>query len=136
MKRYPVLVACVLLLLFAVACKTTGEGGGGAESLDVSFEFAERHGCSNLSPEIRVGNVPVGTESFSVKLKDFNAPGWNHGGGTVDYDGDGVIPEGALTSGYNGPCPPSGRHTYQFTVKARDAQGNTLSVGKAKRKYP
>jgi hypothetical protein len=41
-----------------------------------------------------------------------------------------------LTAGYNGPCPPSGSHVYQFTVVALDGKGNALGKGKAKQRFP
>lgn len=107
-----------------------------AEDLSVSFKFDASSKCSRKSPEIRVGNIPEGTVSFSVRLKDRNVPGWNHGGGTVPNDGSGIIRAGALTSGYNGPCPPSGSHTYRFTVKARDANDDTLAEGAAEQRFP
>ncbi len=105
-----------------------------ASDLEVQFQFEPRHRCSKLSPEITVGNVPEGTKSFKVKLIDFQARSYNHGGGTVDNDGSGKIAEGALDS-YKGPCPPSGKHTYQFTVKALDGEGDTLASGTAKQKF-
>lgn len=107
-----------------------------AQDLTVSFKFDSSSKCSRTSPEIRVGNIPEGTVSFSVRLKDLNVPSWRHGGGTVANDGTGIIPKGALTSGYNGPCPPSGSHTYKFTVKARDANEDTLAEGEAEQRFP
>lgn len=105
-----------------------------ASDLEVMFQFEARHRCSKLSPEITVGNVPEGTKSFKVKMIDFQARKYKHGGGTVENDGSGKIAEGALKS-YKGPCPPSGKHTYQFTVKALDAEGDTLASGKAKQRF-
>jgi phosphatidylethanolamine-binding protein (PEBP) family uncharacterized protein len=40
-----------------------------------------------------------------------------------------------LKNGYNGPCPPSGRHSYQFTVHAIDKDGIIIGIGKAVRKF-
>ena len=47
----------------------------------------------------------------------------------------GGIPE-YLKNGYNGPCPPSGRHSYQFTVHAIDKEGIIIGIGKALKKFP
>src|SRR5215475_6698646 len=85
-----------------------------ADDLTVSYKFTAK--CSRMSPEIKVGNVPAGTVAFKVRLRDNDKPSWQHGGGTVPADPSGVIPAGALTDGYNGPCPPDGSHTYEFTV--------------------
>ena len=50
--------------------------------------------------------------------------------------GSDVIPAGALQDGYNGPCPPSGSHRYQFTVKAIDAAGVIVGTGQQTRRFP
>jgi len=133
---YRIIVLCLFVLFLADSgCKTTGGSGSGAV-MGVNYAFGPEHGCSDLSPEIALTGVPEGTAVLKARLKDLNVPGWNHGGGSVPYNGDGVIPEGALKDGYNGPCPPSGSHTYQFSVTALDAAGNVLATGKASLRYP
>lgn len=107
-----------------------------ADDLTVSFKFDSSSKCSKVSPAIVVGNVPSGAVAFKVKLKDRNKPTWSHGGGTVANDGSGIIAKGALHDGYNGPCPPSGSHTYVFTVKAVDANGDVLAEGEASQRFP
>lgn len=107
-----------------------------AQDLTVDFKFDASSKCSNTSPEIRVGNIPDGTVAFKVRLRDRNAPGYNHGGGQVPNDGSGIVPKGALKERYKGPCPPSGSHTYVFTVKAIDANDDTLAEGEAKQRFP
>ncbi|GFK92930.1 hypothetical protein NNJEOMEG_00758 [Fundidesulfovibrio magnetotacticus] len=125
------LVAFVLLL--AASCKQANMEPGGPE-LSVSFRFEKGHRCASVSPELRIANVPPGTKSFDIRLKDRDVPTWNHGGGKVPNDGSGVIGEGALSS-YNGPCPPSGSHVYEFTVQALDAGGAVLATGRAKQSF-
>jgi phosphatidylethanolamine-binding protein (PEBP) family uncharacterized protein len=71
-----------------------------------------------------------------VRLRDNDKRSWRHGGGTVPADPSGVIPRGALTDGYNGPCPPSGSHEYEFLVEALDANGDTLAEGSATQSFP
>jgi len=105
-----------------------------ADDLTVTFKFTAK--CSKMSPEIKVGNVPAGTVAFKVRLRDNNKPSWRHGGGTVPADPSGVIPAGALTDGYNGPCPPDGSHEYVFLVEALDANEDTLAEGSAEQRYP
>jgi len=58
----------------------------------------------------------------------------NHGGGKVAYSGQKSLAYGAFR--YKGPCPPSGSHTYQFTVKAIDAKGKVLATAKAQKPFP
>lgn len=107
-----------------------------AEDFTVDFKFDSSSRCSRTSPEIRVGGIPAGTVAFRVRLKDKNVPSWRHGGGKVVNDGSGIIPKGALTDGYNGPCPPSGSHRYVFTVQALDANDDELAEGEATQRFP
>ena len=105
-------------------------------ALDVDFSWEEEHRCSSKSPEIRVAGIPAGTKFLKVTLVDLDVPFWDHGGGTVNNDGSGVIPAGSLKSGYNGPCPPGGSHRYEFTVNALDGQGRIIGAGKKMNKFP
>jgi len=108
-----------------------------AAEMEVSFSWAGIEACTHESPEIRVDRIPDGTVELQVRLKDINVPAYNHGGGRVKNDGSGVIPPGALTIGYNGPCPPyKERHKYEFLVLARDAQGQIIGFGKSRQLFP
>lgn len=110
--------------------------GALAADLGVDFKWSGEDRCSRSSPEIHVSNVPAGTTSIKVRLRDNDVPSWRHGGGTVPADPSGVIPKGALTDGYNGPCPPDGTHHYEIIVKALNAGGDTLAEGSAEHPFP
>jgi phosphatidylethanolamine-binding protein (PEBP) family uncharacterized protein len=100
--------------------------------MGLEFEFKG----SAASPEMKLSNIPDGTVELKVKMFDRDYPSANHGGGTVQYTGQSVIPRYALKN-YYGPNPPSGvTHRYEITVEAIDAGGNVIGVGKATRKYP
>ena len=126
----------VLVAALALAGCVSEKVSPNAVTLDVDFSWEKTARCSNVSPVIRVGGFPKGTVSFKVRLVDLDVPSWNHGGGTVASDGSGVIPAGALKAGYNGPCPPSGTHSYQFIVKALDAEGTVIGQGKRAQDFP
>jgi phosphatidylethanolamine-binding protein (PEBP) family uncharacterized protein len=134
MKRLMMLIMVGSMLLTA-GCATTRVSPD-AVDLTVDFDWQPSDRCSRRSPEIRVSNIPAATKTLYVKLKDRDVPNWNHGGGTVAYDGSGVIPAGALKNSYNGPCPPSGSHRYEFTVQAIDAAGVVVGIGKKARAFP
>jgi phosphatidylethanolamine-binding protein (PEBP) family uncharacterized protein len=121
--------AATLCLVLAGALPARAE-------LPVDFAFTAADKCSTRSPEIRIGRPPAGTARLAVRLKDFDAPLFNHGGGTVPYDGGNVIPAGALKDNYFGPCPPEGSHTYEFSVRALDAAGKELDLGRKARRFP
>jgi phosphatidylethanolamine-binding protein (PEBP) family uncharacterized protein len=107
-----------------------------AITMEVAFSWEGIRACEHDSPEIKVSNVPEGTTELRVQLKDLSLPVWNHGGGNVAYDGSGLIPAGALTLGYNGPCPPNERHKYEFSVMAVNADGKIIGFGKARQSFP
>ena len=134
MKRRLMLLMVGSVLLLS-GCATTQVSPDAVE-LTVDFAWQPSDRCASRSPEIRVANIPATTKTLYVKLRDRDVPNWNHGGGTVPYDGSGVIPAGALQNGYNGPCPPSGSHRYEFRVHAIDAAGVVVGIGKQTRNFP
>ena len=102
--------------------------------MSVSFEWGPTKACfDSKSPPMRLSGVPEGTTALRITMSDLAAPDFNHGGGKVAYTGQKSLPYGAF--GYKGPCPPE-PHTYQFTVKALDANGKTLATAKARRAFP
>lgn len=122
-------------LVILVAFLLTGCGAKVAQNaakLDVAYQWSESDQCSRVSPKISVSGIPPGTTQLKATLHDLDVPSWDHGGGKVVYTGQPSIKKGELKSGYNGPCPPSGTHTYQFKVKAIDAEGTIIGLGDAK----
>lgn len=120
-----VLLACLISLGFA---------GTAAADMKVSFQWGETGKCfDRKSPPMSLNGVPEGTTKLDIRMKDLNAPDFNHGGGKVDYSGQKTLEYGAFK--YKGPCPPQ-THIYVFTVKALDAKGKTLATATAKRKFP
>lgn len=87
----------------------------------------------NISPPLKIADVPEGTKTLVLIVDDPDAPSkvwvhwlaWNidptiqeipenytfEHEGTTDFE----------TSGYGGPCPPSGTHHYFFKLYALDA---------------
>jgi len=119
--------ACLLALTVLLAAGCAKKPEAGLPKLTV-LALAVQH-CSKMSPEFRIGDVPVGTVSFEVRLRDLHATAVVHGGGTYRNNSTGVIPEGALRNNYAGPCSRESLHRYEFTVIARDASGRALAEG-------
>ena len=86
----------------------------------------------DLSPPLRIEDIPEGTVSLVLVMDDPDAPmgTWDH---WVAYDIEPLseIPEGVPelgtagsnswgNTGYGGPCPPGGTHRYFFQVYALD----------------
>ena len=115
---------------------------GLAQADDFSFEFewGDIPRCTTGrpnrvdNPTFTVANVPAGTVRLKFRLKDRDAPRYNHGGGEVYYNGAAVIGPGAFK--YKSPCPPRTTHTYRWTAKALDQDGESLAEATASRVYP
>lgn len=120
------------------------------QSKDFSHEgdIPKRHTCEgeNISPELHWSGVPDGTKSLALIVDDPDAPDpaaprmtWVH---WVLYDIPTTTTSIAETNsrqeklpdvgvqgkndsgklGYNGPCPPIGRHRYFFKLYALDTK--------------
>lgn len=110
-----------------------------AADYSLSFAWGDIPSCSSGnpytvgSPEFVVKNLPAGTTTVVLKLKDLDAPNYNHGGARLKMSQSGTIPAGVFK--YKSPCPPNGVHTYEWSATAK-AGSKTLGVAKARRDYP
>lgn len=131
-KRTLIFAFCLIALY---GCDSTKVSENASE-LDVGFEWTKTSGCSNISPEIHIMNIPQETKFLRLMVVDLDMSTYDHGGGEVPYDGSTTISEGSLKS-YAGPCPPPGvEHSYEITVQALNADKKlVLGHGKAIRKY-
>ncbi len=110
-----------------------------AADFTISFTWGDIPRCTSghpgrvPSPRFVVSGLPEGTDTIVFRLKDLDAPNYNHGGGKVRIDRDGVIPAGAFT--YKSPCPPGGVHRYEWRATAKHGT-KTLARARARRNYP
>ena len=89
---------------------------------------------ADLSPPLTLSGIPADAVSLALIMDDPDAPGgtWVH---WVEFNiaprtqiptGAGVLGTQGRnsfgTTGYGGPCPPSGTHRYFFTVYALSAE--------------
>jgi Raf kinase inhibitor-like YbhB/YbcL family protein len=106
----------------------------------ISPSFAEggaipiKHSCDgqDLSPALSWDGAPKGTAMFALIVDDTDAGGFIHwvayniaggpGGGLAEGVPAAGPPQqgrnGFGRTGYGGPCPPSGTHSYRFTLYA------------------
>lgn len=124
------LVALPAMLLLGACASRDEPAAPIEENMQVSVDFREIHRCSRISPQITVAYAPKGTKFFDVRLVELGDTERFLGGGKWNMDGTGVIPEGALTRHYTGPCPPRDRETeYAYIVSAMDSEnGQPLAV--------
>lgn len=93
------------------------------ETMTVNVDFGEVHRCSRISPEITVAYAPKGTKFYDVRLVENGEQERFLGGGRWNEDGSGIIPEGALTRHYMGPCPPRDKSIeYTYVVTAMESE--------------
>lgn len=100
-------------------------------------EIPPRYSCegTQTTPPLAWSRVPAGTRSVAILVEDPDAPGgifthWLVTGippATTSLAAGATLPRGAAAArnsmgrlGYDGPCPPRGRHRYVFRVFALD----------------
>lgn len=97
----------------------------------------------NINPELQIQNVPKDAKSLALIMHDPDAPMpggfthwvvWNIAPTTTLIKEESAPPgaeegtRGGGKTGYTGPCPPSGRHHYEFRLYALDTM-LALSAG-------
>lgn len=100
-------------------------------------DIPEKYTCDreNINPPLSIGDVPGDAATLALIVFDPDTEGggfshwvvWNINPELIEIDEDSVPQESTQgindfeTQGYSGPCPPSGKHRYIFTVYALDA---------------
>lgn len=150
-------IACVALSILGISCMVFATEVTHAQPLIVrsaSFSDGEdiprRFTCDgeDISPHLAWSDSPHGAKSFVLAVDDPDAPRgtWNHWylyniPPSVTQLAEGasqrhLLPVGSVEAindfkrhAYGGPCPPSGRHRYFFSVRALDIviEGNNHS---------
>lgn len=109
-------------------------------TLGVDFNWKNTSRCLGSSPKFTLTKVPEETHTLEFTLRDIYFPFFPHGGGSLEYTGENIIPKGTVTAAkghYIGPCaPPFFPGQYKFTVKAIDNNGVLLGEGYATRPFP
>ena len=102
-------------------------------------DIPESYTCmgEDVSPPLEFSDVPEGTESLALIVEDHDAPNgdfvhwiiWDIDPKTVEKIDEGSTPVGAVEgttdfqrTGYGGPCPPSGKHKYEFHIYALNSK--------------
>lgn len=124
----------------AVICAVAGFATS-AEAFEINFDWKGLKLCTSGNPNrvnnpaFTLKNVPDGTKYIRFKMIDKDVPQYNHGGGVVKYTGQKVIQPGAFK--YKSPCPPNGKHTYQWQAIAQTKKsGGKIAVTARDRQYP
>lgn len=128
-------------LILAAAATLCLIGSTAAHAFSIEFDWTGLKSCRSgnpntvANPQFILKDVPAGTTFIRFKMFDRDVPGYSHGGGVVAWAGETVVKPGAFK--YQSPCPPDGRHTYEWTATAQSQKsGGVLAKAKASRKYP
>jgi hypothetical protein len=111
-----------------------------AEDFSFGFSWDGLKKCTSgnpnsvSNPAFTLKNVPDGTTKIKFTMVDLAVPSYYHGGGTAIYSGASTVEPGAFK--YKSPCPPDGKHTYQWTAVAVGGTGKKLATAKSKKSYP
>ena len=131
------IVGMAMRVFVAVAFAISAMAFVPAHAFKASFSWKDISACTGIgtSPAFRLSEVPKGTASLAFRMDDLDAPGFEHGGSTVHYDGHDEVPQGAIT--FIGPCPPPGkRHRYRWTVQALGVHGTVLAKTSTTQAFP
>ncbi len=110
------------------------------DNFSFEFEWGDIKKCTSGNPNrvenpiFKLSSVPEGTVLLKFRMKDLDVPSYNHGGGKTEYTGNNIIEPGVFK--YKSPCPPRGKHTYEWRITAYDKENNKLGIAKASTKYP
>ena len=124
----------LMFLIFFCGCSKDGSGENTAE-IGVDFVWDLKH--PNRSPEVHLENVPNGADRIRVLF--FRASNeFELGGGSLPYDGSGVIQAGALKrfKGLRVGVVISGYAKTKVTVEAFDKNGQLVGEGTTTKNPP
>jgi Raf kinase inhibitor-like YbhB/YbcL family protein len=135
--RLGCLSCCAFLLVGLVGFAGTGPGfiiSAPAFTLGKSIPARYAYKGQNISPELRIANVPANARSLVLIDDDPDSPSglWTHWlvwnlPTTITDIPEGKLPPSAIEgknsfgdAHYDGPAPPSGTHRYFFRLYALD----------------
>jgi phosphatidylethanolamine-binding protein (PEBP) family uncharacterized protein len=129
-----------ILALLAIVIVASAVSGTVAHAFSFTFAWGGIPKCTSGNPNtvsnpiFSLAAVPKGAAKIVFHLTDRNVPDFNHGGGSVAYSGQQVIKAGAFK--YQSPCPPDGKHTYQWSAVVYDATGKNIASAASSKIYP
>ena len=121
-------IATIIMFLFLFY----GCSNSNTEKIGVDFIYDKDH--PRLSPEIHLDRVPSGVDYLEIQFMDATN-NWEHGGGTIPYQGKDIIRQGAVKD-FKGLSSTWGFPKFNVTVNAFDKNGNLIGKGEITKKPP
>ncbi len=125
-------VAAVLFLVFFCGC-ANDDMPEGATKIDVDYVWDLNRLA--VSPKIHLANVPEGVDRVTIYFYDITANNYSHGGGSLSYDGTGIIPVGAFKD-FKGMTNMFGVPKIKVTVEAFNKDGQLIGKGEIAKDPP
>lgn len=128
-----------MFFLFAFASLFTTST---AFAFSFDFDWQGLRSCTNgnanmvSNPAFVLSDVPEGTAVIEFRMVDLDVPDFSHGGGTVAWTNETIVPLDSFT--YLSPCPPNGSHRYEWTARAKTKKsgGKVLAKFRMTKTYP
>ena len=87
---------CAAVLMLFTILYGCSETSSNLPQITVEFDWIENQICfDNRSPKILLDKVPMDANSLEINLFDLDSR-YDHGGGTVAFEGSATIPQGSL----------------------------------------
>ncbi|MEJ2518267.1 MAG: hypothetical protein P8Y82_09945 [Methyloceanibacter sp.] len=89
-------------IILTALCVALLSASGALAEFTISFDWSDIPRCTSGrpntvgSPAFVLRDVPPGTTTIQFRLKDLNAPSYNHGGDAVQIGQDGRLPFGVF----------------------------------------
>jgi len=125
----------IYILLFSLSFFSTSCSNVSPDAVDLNVDFNWQGlvPCApGGNPEIRISGIPTDTGILVVTLYDH---GMSHGKQFLNYDGSGIIRQGALDE-IEGPCPAIDSGKYKFKIEAVNAEKVIIGIGSKERYFP
>ena len=122
----------ILFMFFCYGCSKDDKTEG-TTKIDIDFVWDLNHLAR--SPEIHMENVPEGIDRLTIYFYDVTANNYSHGGGSLPYDGSGIIPVNAFKD-FKGLTNMFGIPKIKVTVEAFNKNGQLVGKGAITKEPP
>jgi len=129
MKIVPVISIVLLSVYFGCSKDNTANP---ITKIDIDFIYDTKN--PRRSPEIHLKNVPEGVDHLQILFFD-DSNKFEHGGGSLPYDGSGIIQAGAVKE-FKGLSSLYGFPKIRITVTAFHENGQVVGKGSIAKKPP
>ena len=129
------LAISILCIIFFFGCSKNDRDDGSAE-ISIDFVYDIEH--LNRSPEVHLKNVPAETDNIEINFicDLLLEPNNERGGGSLPYDGSGIIPAGTFNP-FHVPISHMGTILkLKATVEAFDKDSKLVGKGTVTQKPP